>query len=91
VAFKPQKNIGATLKRILNGFGIPNPELLNPDFGTGFGIYKSRGIGIPLGAASYVFKPRSDRHSLHNYEWHPSEMSIRVDDLLLNRLHFFPP
>jgi hypothetical protein len=45
MAFKPQKNVGAILKR------NPNPELLNPDFETGFGIYKSRGIGtgIPLG------------------------------------------
>jgi hypothetical protein len=41
----------APLKRIPNGFGIPNPELLNPDLGTGFVICKSGGIGIgiPLG------------------------------------------
>jgi hypothetical protein len=43
--------IGATLKRIVNGYGIPSPELLNPFLGTWFRIYKSRGIGngIPLG------------------------------------------
>jgi hypothetical protein len=48
------------LKRIPNGFGIPNPELLNPDFGTGFGIYKSRGIGIgiPLGTIYQVCQNR---------------------------------
>jgi hypothetical protein len=42
---------GATLKRISNAFAILHPELLNPDFGTGIGIYKSREIeiGIPLG------------------------------------------
>jgi hypothetical protein len=50
-ALTHRKVIGATLKRIPNEFRIPNPELLPPDFGTGFGIYKSRGIGIgiPLG------------------------------------------
>jgi hypothetical protein len=36
--------------------GIPNPDFLNPDLGTGFWIYKSRGIGIriPLGTNMYV-------------------------------------
>jgi hypothetical protein len=49
-----RKNIGAALKRIPNGFGTLNPELFNPDLQSGFGIYKSRGIGIgiPLGTTS---------------------------------------
>jgi hypothetical protein len=34
------------LQRIPNGFGIPNPELLNPDIGTGFGIYKSHNLYV---------------------------------------------
>jgi hypothetical protein len=41
-----RKKIGATLKRIPNGLGILNPEILNPDLQWGFGIYKSRRIGI---------------------------------------------
>jgi hypothetical protein len=55
LAFDPQKHIGATLKRIPNGFKIPNPELLNPDFATGFKIYNYRWIGIviPLGTNAY--------------------------------------
>jgi hypothetical protein len=48
VDLEPQKKNGATLKMISNGFGVPNPEILSPDFATGFGIYKSRGIGIPV-------------------------------------------
>jgi hypothetical protein len=50
-ALNPQKKNGATFKRIPNGFEIPNPELLNSDLWSEFGIYKSRGIGIgiPLG------------------------------------------
>jgi hypothetical protein len=43
-----RKLVSATLKRIPNVFGFLNPELLNPDLGTGFGIYKSRGIGIGI-------------------------------------------
>jgi hypothetical protein len=47
-------------KNILNGFGILNPEILNPDLRKGFGIYKSRGteigIGIPMGTILDMLK-----------------------------------
>jgi hypothetical protein len=57
VAFETKKTIGATLKMIPNVFAIPNPKLLNPDLGTGFGIYKSRGIGIgiQLGTRLHIY------------------------------------
>jgi hypothetical protein len=43
------------IKEDPDGFGILIPELLNTDFGTGLGIYKSRGIGIgiPLGTSMH--------------------------------------
>jgi hypothetical protein len=57
MAFEPYNFVGAKLKRILNGFGIPNVKLLNPDLRSRFGIYKSRkiGIGILLGTLCSVF------------------------------------
>jgi hypothetical protein len=55
--------MSATWKRIPNGFGIPNPELLNPDFRSGLGIYKSRGIGIPLGTTACAHHIHSFIHS----------------------------
>jgi hypothetical protein len=38
----------AKIKGILNGYGIPNPEISSPDLRSGFRISKSRGIGIGI-------------------------------------------
>jgi hypothetical protein len=47
--FKSTKNFaGAKLKKIPNGFGIPNPKMYFPDLRSIFGISKSRGIGIRI-------------------------------------------